>query len=177
MQIIIPLDCRPEDYAAQAMHREVQAPERCPNCRKAGKIRAHGYGYRCTSDTQGKVLTIGIRRFRCRRCSTSISCLPSFAQPYHLINNTTIERSFAGDSGTDDVRRHAELLKRYWHRFSRSATSTSAIFHTHAPMTPKGLWTRLMSKYGALDHCTRRLAADRGLTCFGAYRCHRRRAP
>ncbi len=56
---------------------------------------ALGYYARNISRLQLGFLRIWIRRFRCRFCRKTLSLLPSFAQPYRLIQNSTIERFVA----------------------------------------------------------------------------------
>src|ERR1039457_1877905 len=51
------------------------------------------------------VLLIWVRRFLCRVCGVSVSCLPAFAQPYRPVNTPTIAAGFEGQDTTPQVQR------------------------------------------------------------------------
>ena len=94
MQTIFPTSLTPEQYAEQNYQEQVQAPEQCPNCECLSSLEALGYYSRFVTQAIAAVLAIWVRRFRCRRCRISVSCLPEFAQPYRVVNSTTIEAAF-----------------------------------------------------------------------------------
>jgi hypothetical protein len=52
------------------------------------------------------VLLIWVRRFLCRHCRISVSCLPDFAQPYRAVNTPTVEQPL-----TEAVQETPELLR------------------------------------------------------------------
>jgi len=59
-----------------------------------------------------------VRRFLCTSCEITVSCLPCFAQPYRLINHTTLEAFLMGERQRRDVQARQELLQRYVRRFA-----------------------------------------------------------
>ena len=81
MQRIYPTSLTPEQYVEQDYHRQVKAPENCPNCHRAHALEALAYYHRYLTSSTALVLLIWVRRFLCRHCRISVSCLPAFAQP------------------------------------------------------------------------------------------------
>ena len=109
MQVIIALRCTPEKYVRDGLVHRVRSPPRCPGCGARGPLRAHDYYPRATTDSSGHVITIRVRRYLCRKCGVTVGCLPSFVQPYRLVNSATIEKAFLGDCRSPDVLRHQDL--------------------------------------------------------------------
>src|ERR1700737_5121886 len=65
------------------------------------------------STTIPRLVRMAVRRFFCRCCAVTVSCLPRFAQPYRVVCNATIEAFFEGRTARRDVRSWGELLGRY----------------------------------------------------------------
>ena len=86
MQTIFQTSLTPEQYAEQEYHKQVKPPENCPNCQRAHVLEALAYYQRYISTATAVVLLIWVRRFLCRHCRISVSCLPQFAQPYRPVN-------------------------------------------------------------------------------------------
>ena len=86
MQTIYPTSLTPEQYAQQKYHQQVRPPENCPNCQRAHVLEALAYYERFITTATALVLLIWVRRFLCRVCRVSVSCLPSFAQPYRPVH-------------------------------------------------------------------------------------------
>ena len=59
---------------------------------------------------------IYIRRFRCRFCRKTVSLLPSFAQPYRLIQNRTFA-FYVDNTHQKETSRWETLLRPYWRCF------------------------------------------------------------
>jgi hypothetical protein len=180
MQVIVKVRCLPEEYAEKDLHCDVRAPSLCPSCTKRNRLEAHGYYDRWVSNSEGWPVEIRVRRFECEHCGITVSCLPDFAQPYRLVNNTTIQRFFAGQTAPMDVQRNEEWLKRYWRRFKHwSEQLRSIIGSAYGRASPKegarALWQRLMARCTTLKKCTRRLVRKFRATCFGIYQCHQPR--
>ncbi len=135
MQNIIPTSLTPEQYAQQQYDKQVRPPELCPNCDQPHGLEALGYYSRFITQAIATVLEIWIRRFLCRHCRISVSCLPQFAQPYRLVNTQTVEAGFPGQNTRPAVQRWACLIAAYWRRFEQ-----------HLP----GLLERVGSAFGAL---------------------------
>ena len=79
----------------------------------------------------GLLVQIAVRRFLCRHCPVTVSCLPHFAQPYRLVCNETTEAFFEGQTQRRDVERWQELLARYrraYARFWRELRATCGAF-------------------------------------------------
>ena len=107
----------PEQYAEQEYHKQVQPPENCPNCQRAHVLEALAYYHRYITTATALVLLIWVRRFLCRHCRISVSCLPQFAQPYRQVNTPTVAAGFSGQDARPEVRRWSQLIKVYWRRF------------------------------------------------------------
>ena len=117
MQIIVEVGIDPAGYVNEEYQRRVRAPSVCPNCGRAQVLEAHGYYWRWVTALCGLVVRIAVRRFCCRHCPVTVSCLPQFAQPYRLVCNQTIEGFFGGRKDRSDVGRWQELLERYRRRY------------------------------------------------------------
>jgi hypothetical protein len=178
MQVVVKAPCKTvEEYIEQGFHRNVRPPERCPHCGKLHCLDHLGYYHRGCTDSDGKVREISIRRFICTVYRLTVSCLPDFAQPYRIINNTTTQKFFSGDREAGDVQRNGDNLRRYWHRFADKAEHLrqavgSALGRAPPRETAAGLWQRILAKYRTLAKATRILVADFKMTCFGKYGCH-----
>lgn len=174
MQIIVETNGPPEIYAAEKLQTRVRPPDYCPRCARQTTLRAHCYYRRNTTDSEGHAVAIMIRRFKCRVCKATISCLPAFAQPYRYVNCATIQRSFAGEVDRLDVARNASLLRRYWNQFARWCGS---LYRAVSPETgaiphPADIWKTIVCDEVTLAAVTACLVRHFHITCFGQYRCH-----
>jgi hypothetical protein len=179
MQTIFPTSLTPEQYAQQNYQEQVSAPESCPNCQRLSSLEALGYYSRFITQTIAAVLEIWIRRFRCRRCRISVSCLPQFAQPYRVVNNATVQAGFNDQSTRADVQRWRSLIDTYWRRFEAHLPDLVQRVGQHfgplpVNLTASAFWTQWLTACRSLAAGTRQLVA-RFCTClFGTYRCHQR---
>lgn len=179
MQTIYPTSLTPEQYAEQEYHRQVPPPENCPRCRRAHALGALAYYHRYITTATALVLLIWVRRFLCRHCRVSVSCLPAFAQPYRPVNTPTIADGFNGQS-TPEVARWSELIRGYWRRFeSHRPTLLHHVGNAFGPVplrpTAPGFWGQLLQPGGDLARATRQLIPQFHTCLFGTYRCHQRR--
>ena len=176
MQIIFATKSSPENYTVKNSHTQVRPPDSCPSCQSVHGLKAHGYYRRYTTDKLGKPISISVRRFKCRRCGLTVSCLPSFSHPYRFVNCGTIARSFNGNNECDDVRRNSSLLKRYWNRFERWSGklrhSIGAPVDTKCGDDAHSLWRILIIDPEDFAALTCRLVRVWSTTCLGQYRCH-----
>lgn len=177
MQIIVPVTLSPEQYAQSEHHRQMPRPANCPNCGQAGSQKALGYYQRYISLLVAKVLQIWVRRFWCRHCGITVSCLPDFAQPYRLVNNQTIQAGFQGEE-RPDVQRWDVLLRSYWKRFEsywpQLRSQVGSAFGRCAPgATARQFWQGVLKACGSLTTATRQLVHQFGVTLFATYQCHR----
>ncbi len=78
MQKIYDPRCSPQEYVAKRC-AEPPRPRLCLNC-KISKPHKHGFYHRFFLDGHS-CLRIAIRRYRCPRCCTTVSFLPSFCVP------------------------------------------------------------------------------------------------
>jgi hypothetical protein len=129
--------------------------------------------------SRGLVIQIAVRRFCCRHCPVTVSCLPQFAQPYRLVCNQSIEAFFGGEKDRSDVERWQELLERYRRRYegfsAELRAGCGALFGRSPPQEePLGFWRRVMKACGGLAAATGRLVHELGITLFGRYRCDQR---
>lgn len=181
MQKIIPTSLTPEQYAEQEYHKQVKPPEKCPNCDRAYCLEALGYYSRFLTQSIAAVLEIWIRRFLCRRCRISVSCLPEFAQPYRLVNTQTVEAGFNNQSSRPEVQRWNYLIEAYWRRFEQHLPALlrrvgSAFGAVPLQATARDFWQCLRQSCGNLATGTGELV-HRFRTClFGTYRCHQPKA-
>jgi len=179
VQTIYPTSLTPEQYAEQDYHRQVKAPENCPHCRRAHVLEALAYYRRYITSATALVLLIWVRRFLCRHCRVSVSCLPAFAQPYRLVNTPTIAAGFQGQN-TPPVARWSELIRGYWRRLeSHLPALVRQVGNAFGPVplhpTARGFWRQLLQQGGDLAQLTRQLIHQFHTCLFGTYRCHQRR--
>jgi len=177
MQTIFPTSLTPAEYVEQNYQEQVQAPERCPNCGGPNSLEALGYYSRFVTQVIAAVLEIFVRRFRCRRCRISVSCLPAFAQPYRVVNSATVEAAFEGQHTRADVQRWWEVLRSYWRRFAAHVPELARRVGQHLgrlPLEPTAddFWKRCIRAGGGLARTTQELIARFGTCLFGTYRCH-----
>ena len=177
MQIIVRVALTPEQYVESKHHQQIVRPDQCPNCQKAATLKALGYYSRFVSILlKAAALEIWVRRFWCRLCDITVSCLPDFAQPYRVVNNHTIEAGFRGED-RPDVQRWASLLGDYWKclqsHWPELRTRVGAVFGRYAPdATARQFWEQIIKACGSLDTATRRLVSDFRTTLFATYQCH-----
>lgn len=177
MQVIIQVEMSVEQYVEEEYHRRVRPPERCGNCGQFGTLKLLGYYDRDTTGAMGALVRFRVARFICEACELTISCLPSFAQPYRLVASETIEAFVEGDTDRLDVLRTEGLLKRYVRRFKRWQESLRRIIgNLFARGPPKetatAFWRRAVAACGSLAELTLRLVQEFRTTCFGTYCCH-----
>lgn len=180
MQRITPTSLTPEQYAQEQYHRQVQAPESCPNCQQLHCLEALGYYSRYVTEAVTAVLEIWIRRFLCRRCRISVSCLPQFAQPYRLVNSATVQAGFQAQSTGSAVRRWATLIAAYWRCFERhlpKLLQRVGQSYGGVPLqaTAWDWWRCLLQSCQSLATATVDLVHRFGTCLFGTYRCHQRK--
>ena len=177
MQIIVSVGVSPEDYVETDYQEQIAPPANCPNCQAARALRALGYYSRfVTAMLTAAVLEIWVRRFWCRECDITVSCLPDFAQPYRVVNNQTIEDGFQ-ENNQPHVQRWAGLVRGYWRRLERHwrhlRARVGAFFGRLAPdATARQFWESLLGACGSLATATRQLVDDFRETLFATYQCH-----
>jgi len=179
MQQIFQTSLTPEQYAQQGYHKQVKRPENCPNCQRAHTLEALAYYQRYVSTATTAFLFIWIRRFLCRHCRISVSCLPQFAQPYRPVNTPTIAEGFNGQA-TPRVARWSELIRGYWRRFEAHLPAlVRQVGNAFGPLplcpTALDFWRQLIGHCGDLATATRQLIHQFHTCLFGTYRCHQRR--
>jgi hypothetical protein len=180
MQIIVPVALSPEQYVESNYQEQIAPPAICPSCQAAGSLKALGYYSRfVTAMVKAVVLEIWVRRFWCRRCDITVSCLPDFAQPYRLVNNQTIEEGFQ-EKNPPHVQRWAGLVRGYWQRWEKHwphlRSRVGAFFGRGAPgVTARQFWQSLLEACGSLTTATRQLVQDFRETLFATYPCHQPR--
>jgi hypothetical protein len=127
-------------------------------------------------------LWIWVRRFLCRHCRISVSCLPQFAQPYRPVNTPTIAAGFNGEEARPQVQRWSQLIGVYWRRFeAHLPVLLRQVGNAFGPLplqpTAQGFWRQLLQHCGELADATRQLIHQFHTCLFGTYRCHQRRQP
>ena len=177
MQKLVRLKLSVEEYVQEQFHRRMRPPSQCPNCGRLRQLWALGYYRRYTTGELGKAIAFLVRRFRCTCCRVTVSCLPCFAQPYRLVNHTTLEAFVKGRHHQRDVQARWDLLQRYlsrfveWHpellkiighRFGRDSPNEDATAFLRRAVATCGSTSKLMVL----------LVEEYGTTCFSTYRCH-----
>ncbi len=175
MQVVRAIGGSPEDYNDRARHETVRAPERCPNCGLASAPPALGYYSRGITNL-GKVVRILVRRFRCRECGKTVSVLPSFAQPYRVVENRIIDAFFRAGLKPIELK-WLPLLGSYRTAFERGLPELTHRCGTLLPRSPPfsrtAEWWQLIAEVlGELPVATVRLVELFQITLFGRYRCH-----
>lgn len=179
MQTILKTLLTPEQYVAQEYHRQVRAPDICANCLSAHSLEALAY-YQRYVIWLASVLLIWVRRFVCRKCRVTISCLPSFAQPYRAINTSTIESGFQELLQQRTVAHWDTSLRAYWRRYEGHLPKLlqqvgNAFGSVPLKPTGQGFWKQLLRHCGSLAEATEQLVRQFHTCLFGTYRCHQRR--
>ena len=176
MQIICTVSLSPDCYANESFHRNIKPPIECPHCNIRGTLAALGYYSRNVTSTKRGVLSIFVRRFRCRLCGRTVSILPSFAQPYRLVLNSTTNEFFGGTLGTNALS-WLPLLQQYWNRFTKWIPEINRVIKSVVERSPPhpdaaGWWQVLVAAFGDLEKIPATLVSRFGVTLFGRYRCH-----
>jgi hypothetical protein len=154
---------------------QVQKPENCANCGGANSLEALGYYRRYISHLL-ECLRIRVRRFLCLRCCVSISCLPDFAQPYRVVNSSTIEAGFNGGKARPEVH-WGSLIAVYWKKFTAFLqklllTVANAFGPCPVQTRAEDFWKLLLKGCGSLAAATQQLVRQFRVCLFGKYRCH-----
>lgn len=177
MQLIRAFEVDPEGYVREDLHLKARPPSVCPHCASAGTLWSLGYYQRSLSRLSAGLVRLSIRRFRCRGCGKTVSILPSFAQPYRFVRNSTIESFVRGGPWTNDVIRCLPLLQIYWRRFVDWLPNLETTLEAILPRPPpagnaREWWTALLARSGGLSPATVNLVSTHQITLFGRYQCH-----
>ncbi|MDD5198923.1 MAG: DUF6431 domain-containing protein [Terrimicrobiaceae bacterium] len=177
MQIICMVEGSSDDYFSNEKQRSMRPPSPCPHCNSKQVLRALGYYDRDVSRLNEKgYVRISVRRFRCIVCGKTVSLLPSFAQPYRIVLNATIQAFAAGDIYHPDVEWWIIYLRRYWKRFCfwlpLLRQSVPGIGLSPPSEDAAAYWRQVVIWAGSLSSATARLTSDFQITLFGRYRCH-----
>ena len=177
MQKLVRVNLSVEAYVREQYHRQMRPPSQCPNCGRFRRLWALGYYRRYTTGAVGRALAILVRRFRCTYCRVTVSCLPCFAQPYRLLNHTTLEVFVQGRHRRRDVQAQWDLLQRYLRRFAEWQPELLKIIgHRFGRASPKedatAFWRRAVASCGSASKLTVHLMEQYRTTCFTTYRCH-----
>lgn len=163
MQIIRPVAVSPEQYANEDLQQTIKPPTRCPHCGAQEALMALGYYSRHLTSVERSVLRIFVRRFRCCICQKTVSILPSFAQPYRLVLNVTINEFFNGTVSAHGLK-WLSLLKQYWNRFKKwlpavESTIASLVERSPPSSDPIGWWQIIVQEFGNLESITTTLVS------------------
>jgi hypothetical protein len=144
-------------------------------------LEALTYYNRYVTTATALILLIWVRRFLCRACRMTVSCLPEFAQPYRPVNTSTIADGFNGKA-TDQTARWIGLIECYRDRFESHLPSLlRQVGNAFGPVplrpAAKDFWKQLIASRGDLGTATRQLVHQFHTCLFGNYRCHQRRQP
>lgn len=177
MQLIFAVPISAEEYVSQNFQQTIRPPVSCPHCNASESFDVLGYYRRYVTNGKSGTLYPFIRRFRCRACCKTVSILPSFAQPYRLVHNNTVNSFFCGRVKGEDVTSWLLLLKRYWKRFTRWLLEIDEILRSGLDRAPPQCsaaewWATIMEQFGNLKNATMFFVANFHVTLFGRYRCH-----
>ena len=176
MQLLRRLPVTADQYFLNGYQLRISRPKNCPNCRLPKSLEALGYYARNLVGNIGKVRRIIIRRFRCRDCERTVSILPSFAQPYRLVQNPIVHRVFQGELFAE-ASRWLPLIRSYWLKFCRwlpDLRKQIGEITSRAPprRNPQDWWNLLTTLMGSLGSITMKFVQEFGFTLFGRYQCH-----
>lgn len=164
------------------LHRQVRGPLCCPQCSARGMVWALGYYWRYVFGLfSPKAIRIGVRRFRCRECAATVSMLPAFAQPHHLLGNDLLDELVSGKASVQE-QRHGETFRRMLKRFGffrqKLFSEIGLGFGRDPPEKEvpdldslRWLWSKNHKKF---QLTTSHLIRHYRCTVFGQYRCHQR---
>ena len=174
--MIVETSLTAEEYVRHEAHTQMPAPANCSNCGKPGTLKAHAYYRRYTTGSQGRDLRHKVRRFICKFCRVTISCLPSFVQPYRKIANATIEAAILGDNNRPDVQRNWYLLRKYLATLSQECCARMGNYFGLAPPgeDKTAFWRKAVLRCGSFAGLTMTSVNELSITCFGVYKCHQR---
>ena len=177
MQKLVRVKLSVEEYVREQFHTQMRPPLQCPNCGHIRRLWALGYYRRYTTGALGKAIAFLVRRFRCTYCRITVSCLPCFAQPYRLVNHTTLDAFIKGRHQQRDVQAQWDRLQRYLRRFAEWRPQLLKIIrHRFGRASPKeeatAFWRRAVATCGSTSKLTVLLVQEFGTTCFTTYRCH-----
>lgn len=178
MQLIRAVPVNAEQYVAGNYQRQIRPPRKCPHCGEAKTLWALCYYFRNLTRLKfSNTLRIGIRRFQCCKCDGTVSILPSFAQPYRLVQNATVEAFFHGPPYPMDVTRWVSQLHKYWKKFLIWIPEIDSVLGSTLGLSPPHAcgneWREVLAAaHGEVDVCTERLVSSFQITLFGRYRCH-----
>jgi len=177
MQKLVRVKLSVEAYVREQYHRQMSPPSQCPSCGRFHRLWALGYYQRYTTGALGKAIALLVRRFRCTYCRVTVSCLPCFAQPYRLVNHTTLEAFVKGGHCRRDVQAQWDLLQRYLRRFVEWQPELLKIIgRRFGRASPKedatAFWQRAVATCGSASKLTVLLVTQYRTTCFTTYRCH-----
>jgi len=182
MQTIFKTSLTPQQYCEKNYQKQVKAPENCPNCGRAYSLGALTYYHRYVTWLTC-VLMIWVRRFLCRHCRVSVSCLPNFAQPYRAVNSATIAAAFSAQPQSREENRAVghwgTAIAVYWRRYQGHLPALLRIVGNGfgaLPLQPAAqeFWNVLLARCGDLPGATGQLVHQFHTCLFGTYRCHQR---
>lgn len=176
MQIIRSLPVCAAAYIAENFHTQIIRPSACKLCHSSEPLEALGY-YRRSLTLARRIVAILIRRFRCRHCGHTTSILPSFAQPYRLVQNSDIDDYFETGSAAPSSP-WKTILRNYWSKFTRWLPELRRALSAQPDRAPPfetgpEAWRALRKAVGDLERITEFLVSEFQITAFGRYRCHR----
>jgi hypothetical protein len=175
MQFIRSVSISAALYIRDEYHFRVRAPSRCIFCKTEKGFCALGY-YTRNITVDRRVTEIHIRRFRCKDCGRTASILPSFAQPYRLVQNVLIHEYFETGSAAPNSPWKI-ILRNYWNRFLRWLPELRRALNTQPDRAPPfntgaEAWRALRDAVGILESITEFHVSEFQITPFGRYRCH-----
>ena len=140
-QVIVNRGPGVDAYVQTEGHKTCLRPERCPLCGAVGSLRGHGY-YPRKPKGLGRDVKLWIKRWRCKVCRRTTSCLPCFVLPFRhyvlvfiqwvLVTRYTLARSWAGVmshcAGGEGL--HVRTVRRWCKSFATQASTWLAAVQT-----------------------------------------------
>lgn len=175
MQIIRSLPVSATAYIADNFHSKIVRPSNCKICQSHQPLEALGYYARSLTLCRA-IVQILVRRYRCRRCGKTTSILPSFVQPYRLVQNSEIH-DYLETGSAPEHSPWKSILANYRRRFARWLPELRRALTSRpdrAPPFAEGhvAWAALRKALGDLERITEFLVSEFQITAFGRYRCH-----
>ncbi len=150
-QIIREVTKNVDDCVSQCFAQGLEPPTSVLVAGTGDSLESLGYHSRNLTRPKGGVLRISVRRFRCWRCGKTVSILPSFAQPYRLVLDATINEFFDGTLSANALSLRP-LLKQYWNRFANWLPRIDPVMRSMVARSPShtdadGWWQVMAAEF------------------------------
>jgi len=179
VQKVVKVACDARQYQQSEVYLWVSIPDLCPQCLK-GKLKKHGYYRRNVAGPgRNEVIRISVARLLCLFCWLTTSLLPSFAQPYRLVDTLRLEDHAV--KGEDPKEPWLGLLRIYLRKIQAFLPRLFDWLRIHFIRPPpatrrdaRSMIRWLVELRGSLSSATEHLINHLNICIFNRYKCHQR---